>query len=141
MRNVTTRLLQVAALAGLTTTFGWAGAPNDVKANIPFAFNIGNTSLPAGEYTLASHHGSRVIYVEDARGAVRVVFQLMVGAAPVSGSDSKLVFRAYGTRYYLGGVWNATMRSGGGLLKTAAEREMEIASAAPETRVVLIAQK
>jgi len=140
MKNVTTKLLQVAALAGLTMTFGWAGAPNDVKADIPFAFNIGNTSLPAGEYTLATNPGSRVVYVIDAQGATRMTFVPMIGNASVSGDDSKLVFRVYGTRHYLGGVWNATMRSGGMLMKTPAEREMEIASTRV-TRVVLVASK
>jgi len=140
MKNVTTKLLQVAALAGLTMTFGWAGAPNAVKADIPFAFNVGKTSLPAGEYTLASNPGSRIIYVQDASGATRVSFMPMAGNASVSGDASKLVFRVYGTKHYLGGVWNAASRTGAMLLKSAGEREMEITSKR-ETRVVLLAEK
>src|SRR5579884_3116985 len=136
MKNVTTKLLQVAALAGLTMTFGWAGAPNDVKADIPFAFNIGNTSLPAGEYTLASNPVSPVISVIDAHGDARAMFVLVNGGASVSGEQSKLIFRVHGDRHYLGAVWNGAVRHGGTLLKSAAEREMELASA-HESRVVL----
>ena len=141
MKNVLKKMVQATALAGLTLTLAWAGAPNDVRASIPFAFHIGNTSLPAGEYTVEANHASQVMYIRDETGCVRATFVGMTAAAPAEPNQSKLLFRVYGSRLYLSGIWNGLMGTGETLPKSAAEREMEIASAAPGTRVVLIAQK
>ena len=70
-----------------------------LKADVPFAFTVGDTPLPAGEYTVSS----------PVNGLIRVENNQTHDAATVSishgnhdaGHDSKLVFNRYGNRYFL----------------------------------------
>jgi hypothetical protein len=70
-----------------------------LRADIPFGFTVGNTALPAGEYTVSS----------PVSGLIRIVNDDTQAAATVaashgnhdSGHDNKLVFSRYGDRYFL----------------------------------------
>jgi len=70
-----------------------------LKADVPFGFTVGDTYLPAGQYTLSS----------PTSGVVRVSNNDTNAAATVStthgftdpGHGSKLVFEKYGERYFL----------------------------------------
>lgn len=70
-----------------------------LKADIPFAFTVGDTPLPAGEYTVSA----------PVAGLIRIANEQTGDAATVSishgnhdsGRDSKLLFNRYGDRYFL----------------------------------------
>ena len=96
-------LMAVIGSAALTTkaqsTFG-------VRANVPFDFNVGDKTLPAGRIIareMSASSGALAISNLDKRQhAIRI-------AHGVSSSNqngrAKLVFRKYGSRYYLTQVW------------------------------------
>src|SRR5215212_5641564 len=73
-------------------------APQKVRANIPFAFSVGEKTLPAGDYTLA------VINPSSDRKAVQVRsldgrFSAITQTRSTSGNEAvnaKLVFHRYG---------------------------------------------
>lgn len=70
-----------------------------LKADIPFAFTVGDTPLPAGEYIVSS----------PVSGLIRIANNKTRDAATVSishgnhdsGRDNRLLFNRYGDRYFL----------------------------------------
>jgi len=89
-------LLAVASLA----TCGRAIAQQPIiKANIPFNFTVGNTWMPAGEYTISSPfpHIVQLRSADNAKTAEIVSTQ----GYNESRSGSKLVFDKYGDQYFL----------------------------------------
>ena len=134
-------LLSIAAVAAIGTTIGVAQQPrNGLTATIPFDFNVGRTTLPAGEYTISTDLTSGALQVQDAQHRAKVVVVTMTADKPSSPDQSQLAFRVYGGRHYLASMWNGTMGVGRSLMKTPAEREAEIAGVHPTT-AVLIARK
>jgi hypothetical protein len=97
MKRITA--LALFAIAALATSTGAFAQQPGMKANIPFDFTVGNTWLPAGEYTISSPLQS-VIAVRNAdrTSAATVVSNHSNYEA---GKGSKLVFLKYGDRYFL----------------------------------------
>jgi hypothetical protein len=87
-------LLTIASLATCTGAIA-----QQLKANIPFGFTVGNTWMPAGEYTISSplRQVVQVRSTDLAKIATIVSFQ----SYNESKSGSKLVFDKYGDQYFL----------------------------------------
>jgi len=89
-------LLTLAVLIALPGAMAQGVA---LKADIPFAFTVGDTPLPAGEYTISS----------PVSGLIRVSNDRTHDLATIStshgnhdaGPTSKLLFNRYGDRYFL----------------------------------------
>lgn len=85
-----------------------------LRFNAPFAFNAGNTVLPAGEYQLtivnpSSDHSVLRIMSSDGK------FTTMIRTIDVEGwvsPKAKLSFRHYGDHYFLAQVWMAGESTG-----------------------------
>ena len=89
-------LLAVASLA----TCGRAIAQQSIiKANIPFNFTVGNTWMPAGEYTISSplQHMVQLQSADHAK-TVEIVSSQSYNE---SRSGSELVFDKFGDQYFL----------------------------------------
>lgn len=75
------------------------------KANIPFAFEVGKVSFPAGEYTV--YQKESLIRIETGRGA-HSAFMLSLPLSDVGRPDRNyLRFRVYGGRYFLSEIWTS----------------------------------
>jgi hypothetical protein len=133
-----TMLVLVAVLAFSTAiASGQSANANKVSANIPFEFNVGYKTMPAGEYTVQT-----VVTAGDAlliKSADATISALRLSEATSRIKDKKharLVFNRYGDRYFLAEVWNGVDDIGRQLLKSsderAVEREFAIASAQSE---------
>jgi hypothetical protein len=97
MKRITAlALLTIASLASYSSA---NAQERGMKANIPFDFTVGNTWLPAGEYTIYSP-AQQVIRLHNAdnTSAATVVSSHSNYEA---GSGSKLIFLKYGDRYFL----------------------------------------
>jgi hypothetical protein len=92
-RILTIFLLTMASVA---TTCANAQQPT-LKANIPFDFTVGNTRMPAGEYTITSP----IQEVLDLRTAGRSASVVSSESYAESKSGSELVFDKYGDQYFL----------------------------------------
>jgi hypothetical protein len=86
-----------------------AGAPasaksvNAMKAQIPFDFHVGNTLIPAGEYTVrALDDNETAIRISDGKHSVAVNTN---SAQERGDKGTRLVFRRYGDQYFLAAVW------------------------------------
>jgi hypothetical protein len=96
--------LSVVILVGVLATNAHAQStsPQRMVANIPFTFNVGKTSLPAGKYTvtvLNSTSDLRILQIRSTNGRSSVMIMTSGVIGDVS-ENSKLVFERDGDRYY-----------------------------------------
>jgi hypothetical protein len=127
--------LVVALAAG--SAYAQLGAPNGVKANIPFNFTINKTSFPAGQYTVKSS-GTMGTLVIRGENSTQMVSTHGVTAGKPSGT-SKLIFHRYGDQYFLSQIWVEGSDSGRELPRTRVEKELM--SKAESTPTTVLAQK
>jgi hypothetical protein len=94
-----------------------------LRANIPFEFRVGETPLPAGEYTI--HNSGAMMVVRDRNGRQAAIQFFTIGAIrPQPPKTGELVFNRYGADYFLANVWTAGAREGRALTKAPLEREL-----------------
>ena len=109
-----------------------------IQVNIPFEFQAGNRTLPAGEYRIqrfsAQTEGIQLIRQSDGKVAT------LVTTLPTESKDKtalpRLVFDRYGNDYFLAEIW-ADGTHGRHLLKS--NREKEMASTLGSTEVAVLA--
>ena len=95
-----------------------------LTVDIPFAFNVGNAELAAGQYTVKIVNPSSdraVLQIRDAKGQSSA----LVATTDVAGWSSKnarLTFRQYGSQYFLAQVWMAGDATGLKTNSSSAER-------------------
>jgi len=77
-----------------------------VKANIPFAFDVRNATLPAGTYyvTLATLFDD-VIEVKSVDGRKSAIVMAPGIVEQAEAGQSRLVFQRIGDKYFLAQVW------------------------------------
>lgn len=78
-----------------------AHAQTKVIASIPFAFNAGKTTLPAGRYTITVLNPSsdrKILQIRSMNGRSSVVV-MTTGIIGHASDNAKLVFERYGDRY------------------------------------------
>jgi len=95
-------LMAVIGSAALTTK---AQSGYVVRANVPFDFNVGDKTLPAGKITareMSANSALAISNLDKGQHAIRIAHG--VTSSKQSGR-AKLVFRKYGNRYYLTQVW------------------------------------
>ncbi len=97
-------LLTIVSLATCTGAIA-----QQLKANIPFGFTVGNTWMPAGEYTISSPL-RQVVQVRSADLA-KIATVVSSQGYNDSRSASKLVFDKYGDQYFLRRVLSPNIAS------------------------------
>jgi hypothetical protein len=131
--------LSLGALSALLTATS-AYAQHGVEANVPFAFNVGTTQMPAGTYT---------IMVDSLNGSVRIhncdnsatIFSHAQREYP-GGKNQKLVFRQVRNQYFLAEIWGEKGSDGMMLRAPKPQPRLEEASQpAPSEKEVLVALK
>ena len=102
-----------------------AQATEPMLVNIPFAFVAGDKALPAGEYRVQQlDQNPGVLLINCSKpGAAAMVIANAAQAKELQ-TQSKLVFKRYGDRYFLSQVWTAGSIRGRQLLKSRAEKEI-----------------
>jgi len=96
-------------------------------ANIPFDFNVGNKTLPAGEYTVRQVNlvsGPAILQLrsKDYRAVATVQMTERIGKAQESAT---LIFNRYGNHYFFAQAWVGAESSGLQAPKSRAERATE----------------
>jgi hypothetical protein len=134
--------IALLSLASLLTA-GSAMAADRAQATIPFAFNVGDMVLPAGDYTIsdAGWRPSGVIEIRsaDAKHAT-LTTAISDDKKPVKGGE--LVFNHYGDKYFLTEVLCPAGGMSVKLPTSKLERKAQINEAAlPTTTQILVATK
>ena len=99
-----------------------------LRANIPFAFSVGNTQLPAGKYSVSRvlpNSGDGLIAINSLAGkanALRTTIPVTTGKPR---DKATLVFHRYGDQYFLFQVWAAGESTGLTFPLSRSERELQ----------------
>jgi len=129
------RLFQIAVCGVLFAVVAAASAQTkagDMVVDVPFAFNAGGQTLPAGHYiVLAQDYTLRIFNSENAG-----LYVSTHSATRPTSEDSKLVFHRYGDTYFLSAVWVTGNTIGRELSRSRAERELADHKAEMELAVI-----
>ena len=111
-------------------------------ANIPFQFNAGNKTLPAGEYSVRqvnpdSDCGVLLLSSRDGNASAMIQVVSVIGKAP---ETAKLTFHRYGNKYFFAQGWIGGDNTGMQAPKSKSERaaESELAGLQSKTEIVAL---
>ena len=111
-------------------------------ANIPFQFNVGNKTLPAGEYSVRqvnpdSDCGVLLLSSRDGNASALIQVDSVIGKAQ---ETAKLTFHRYGNKYFFAQAWIDGDNTGMQAPKSKAERaaESELAGLQSKTETVAL---
>ncbi len=112
-------------VAGLLVAacFGLQAQTIDLRANIPFNFQVASQVMPAGDYSF--HHSAGVLVVREEAGDRTALISFTVSMSrqkPASGGE--LTFSRYGDLYFLKELWTPGSQEGQGVLRSAREKEI-----------------
>jgi hypothetical protein len=114
-------MMKLTAALALAVTFGiataYAQTNAGLRADVPFKFNVGKSSLPAGDCGVVI--AGQVASLSSGNTSEGIVG--MPTRKDATGTP-KLVFHKYGDQYFLAEVW--TESKGLILAESAAEKEM-----------------
>jgi hypothetical protein len=116
-----------------------------IEANVPFAFVVGDTRLPAGRYLIRTVDGNAndVIEIRSARDATSVVFDTVGGE--IQGAEiqrkTKLVFDVVEGQYFLAEIWLAGSSTGNELTESRMEKKLTDGGSLVERQAVIAVLK
>jgi hypothetical protein len=137
MKNQIRNFVMGAGLAALL----WSPslmAQNTETAEIPFDFHVGQSTLPAGTYTIVKAAMSGILQLRN-DDTSKSIFLGPQGREAAK-NDPKLTFRCYSGDCFLSAVWMPET-PGYTFLKTKQEKEMEKGGAQVAMTYVLLAAR
>jgi len=136
---------QIVSLLGVLALLLVAACANaqgvNVKANVPFDFTIGKSSLPAGAYgiqSLATATGS-VLAIRGENAAKNMLASANSAETLNPSPNSRLVFHRYGDQYFLSQIWLQGEKVGRQFRISRREAEMAKSVQTSEDVIVLAA--
>jgi hypothetical protein len=135
------RLIMMSALGILAAVSAHAQSSRQFTVTIPFDFSVGGKALAAGQYQVsrATQTSAEGLVLRRADGGGSVF--VLTRTAKNQPGESRLVFRRYEDRYFLGEVWISGASAGRELPMSHRERSIaqEIAKngATPQKTSVL----
>ena len=145
MKRYLNTAIAMIVLAGAFTAsaYAQAGGPQPVVANIPFDFNFGSKTLPAGKYTITVVNPAsdrKVLQIRSSDGRSTAITQT-TGVIGTASEKTKLVFHRYGDHYFFAQAKMAGDTMVLAALKSKAERAQSQAIAkAGKSIVVIVAE-
>jgi hypothetical protein len=137
---LTTAIMMFVALVAVTAEAQVFGAQR-MRARIPFAFSVGDKSLPAGQYTIAVLNPTsdrKVLQIRSTDGRSSAIIQtneLNINTP----EQAKLVFHRYGDRYFFAQAQMVGDSITLAAVKSNAERNTEQAVASnPRKKTVVV---
>ena len=141
MKIVTKLFLSLCLVAGLAATLtanAQIRSDATIRANIPYAFVVNNTTLPGGTYviTVSDPYGSdtSVLEIRSANGKTAVLFDTDPITGPRLAPQTELVFDKVGDTYFLSRVFLEGDGGGNQLLKSKKQRRLEENGSIAESR-------
>lgn len=122
MRKATLGLLFVCLVMALLSVP--AGAQANFTITLPFAFQVENTTFPAGSYAFQQPASDQALTIRSQKGNQRGVFNLanLPTENPFERAKTWLVFHRYGDQYFLAQIW--TKHKGQQVVLSAAEKKL-----------------
>jgi len=130
-KQIVRTLTMVGLVMAMAVMAGSAQAQslgNKMRINIPFEFSVGDSKLPAGEYSIGRAQpssGDTVLLITNVNHPDSVL-PLTNSAQSLNAKDvNTLVFHRYGDQYFRYQVWPAGGTYGRELIKSHNERELQ----------------
>jgi hypothetical protein len=119
-----------------------ASGSQKMRARIPFAFNVGKTELPAGEYTvtvLNPNSDRKVLQIRSTNGKLSALIQTSELDTNTA-EQTKLVFNRYGNRYFFAQAQMAGEATTLAAVRSSVERneEQAVASKGSKTTIAIV---
>lgn len=135
------QIVSILGVFGLLLVAACANAQSvNVKANVPFDFVLGNSTLPAGAYSIESVNaeiGSPTLLIRNGSKALELVNSNTAGKSSPAKS-THLLFHRYGDKYFLSQIWMEGATTGRQFRMS--RREAEIAkNLQPSEDVIVLA--
>lgn len=139
--NILITILMLAAVLTIGAQAQTAGA-QQVVAAVPFEFNVGNTTLPAGKYVITVLNPTsdrRILQVrsKDGRFSAMILTSGVIGKAA---DDAKLVFHRYGDRYFFAQARMAGDATTLAAVKSRTERAQAVAKSGKKSVITITAE-
>ena len=137
------KTITLLSLLMLASSAVFAQAERRTVIDIPFAFHVGEKTLPAGQYRIEpNRRDSDKVWVirrtDNSAGTVVMANQTWSNKVPES---AQLIFHRYGDQYFLSQVWTAGANAGIELPITRQERAVEVASTDKRETYLLTASR
>lgn len=147
-RSLLESIVPVALLVlAIATTVTTGATPQylstTLKVSIPFAFTVGRTEMPAGQY-LTVRETSATIRLRNRENSKSVSTLVFGGESRRSIPPAQLVFHRYGDKYFLVKIWDGSSEVAVQLPRSKAERDAvrqhdgQIASQTAEPQIVTV---
>lgn len=124
-RTALNLLLTLACVAALTAVATAALATNLMTVKIPFDFNIGKQTLPAGTYTVSRANSTGLLILRDDKLTKSVAFIVNTNQATTVNEKAQVDFRRYGDQYFLARIKQGHSGNNFDLMKSRRERQAE----------------
>ncbi len=138
-------MLSLALL--MTVVSVQAQSSGKLEVNIPFEFQVGSQTLPAGEYSVKRLTPNSVLVrsQDGQHNAIAQTPRAITAKGNGKATQEKLVFNQYGDQYFLSQVWMVRGSDGRELYKSDAEnqaaREQPIANGGAKSQKVEVAAR
>jgi hypothetical protein len=109
-----------------------------IKCNIPFSFNAGSKSMPAGQYSIRTigTADSKTLVLQGSEPGAEMMLSSNSAAKLDAADATKLVFHVYGSEYFLSEVWVAGNSLGHQIPVSVRERELAKGNAPQDVNVL-----
>ncbi len=117
------RLLYLVLISAAATCFHASAQTTSARAHIPFPFQVGDSVMPAGDYTIGSR--DHIVTVSDrvhSRTTIRLSMPL---SRAVAKGNPTLDFKRFGSTYYLVNLWEAHSNNGQNVLTESRQKQLE----------------
>ncbi|HEV7857865.1 MAG TPA: hypothetical protein VGO91_04485 [Pyrinomonadaceae bacterium] len=140
------RILRAVALLGvlmLTASAVFAQSERGTIVNIPFAFNVGEKTLPAGDYRIQPYRRDtdKVWLIQNQEQHAGTFVMTIPVRSNTTRDEGQMIFHRYGEQYFLSQVWTPCTSTGVELPVSRQERAVEVASTTERQTYVLTAHR
>jgi hypothetical protein len=107
-----------------------------LEAKIPFAFHVGSTAMPAGEYRI--NYSNHIMTMQSKVGYHTVNVIVLPRERSTEKKAGVLEFRCYGAARFFSAIWAPNSSSGQGLQPGSREKELLSRAVHAEPTVVAL---
>ena len=136
-KQVLFSLLTTVLLMAAGSAYAQLGSAQQVRANVPFDYKVGNATMKAGNCSIRATGTPDALAIRCDGSEASLALTGSVSGKPAS--ETKLVFHKYGDEYFLAQIWVEGENTGRQFPRTHAEKEL-MSKASPDS-VVILAQK
>ena len=132
-------VITLVTVAGLSPAQAQTNGKPQFIANIPFAFSVGEKTLPAGEYTVQCVNPdspNKVLQVRSKNGQTSAMVRTNSVIGKIEDS-ARLVFYHYGDQYFFAQAWLPSDNTGMQAPRSHSEKARQLAREKRTTETVL----